>query len=156
MPKPKPKASKPEPPSKPSRAYEAIIITDSKADTLKLRDLPGGLPVTLQIGQTIKLTGKVSPHRAGDGERAVIALDLAGDDETAPLSSKEIRAWFADALAALLACEDTPSDVANLFSQAMTEIANRSGAYALDSDLARHILRRSFMVAEAERRNESQ
>jgi hypothetical protein len=148
--------SKTSKPPKPSGAYETIITIRAETDTLKLRDLPGGLPVVVRIGETIKLVGKVSHHRAGNAETAVIAFDLAGDDQTAPLSSKEIRAWFADALGALLAHEDTPNEVCDALTEAVTEIGNRSGAYNLDSDLARHILRRSFMVADAERRADAE
>ncbi|MGH9832964.1 MAG: hypothetical protein ACREBD_03200 [Blastocatellia bacterium] len=137
-------------------AYEVYLFTRSDTDTLMLRDLPAGLPVIVQFGEKIKLTGKISRHRGAHDDAAVIGFTLTGDADSAPLSSASIRGWFADALAALLACEDTPVEVRNILSEAVNEIGNRAGAYNLDSDLARHILRRSFMVADAERRNDEQ
>jgi len=150
MPKPKP-ATTPQPTKRETRerAYELMMTIRPEADALNLRNLSEGLPVTLAIGDSIRLVGKVS-HVHVSEYGVGIGFALHGDDQTAPLSSAAIRAWFADAVGALLACEDTPNDVANALTEALTNIGNSCGAYEMDSALARHILRRSFLVAEAE------
>jgi len=141
---PKPKPSKPAKPSEPPRAYEAFIIARADVDTLRLSDVPAGFPVTLQIGETMKLTGKVSRHRASREDTSLIAFDLVGADQAAPLSSAEIRSWFADALAALVEDERTPSQVRELVNEFTLELGNLSGAFDPDPDHVRHVVSRAL------------
>lgn len=84
-------------------------------DVFGLRDAPDGLPITIEIealapASKITLTGKLKRFTTPDVDSVLLYSRMTGSfaGPAAAPSSEAIFARFADALAAPLACADTP------------------------------------------------